>query len=339
MSALTAAISIIELIFFVFVGDLVDWLSAADRATFLADHAGEPYRHGAADRRRLSARSCFLQSLFMHQTIFGNYPMLVRWQAHRYLLSQSLSFFHNEFAGRVSQKVMQTALAVRDSVTKLIDVFVYVVVYFIGTLFLVARSDVGWSLPLVVWLAAYIGILVVFRAALSASLGARRPMRARQMTGRIVDSYTNIQTIKLFAHTAREQRLRPRRDGRIPGHRRIGRCGCSPSSSSACTAMQLAAARRRRRHCHLRLAAAVGDARRDRRGDRAWSCASAPCRNGSCGRWPASSRTSAPSRTAWRRSPSRVAIVDRPGAAALVVARGEIRFEHVTLPLRPQGQA
>ena len=71
--------------------------------------------------------------------------MLVRWQAHRYMLGQSLNFFQDEFAGRVSQKVMQTALAVRDSVTKLIDVGVYVVVYFVGTAYLLAQSDI-WLL-------------------------------------------------------------------------------------------------------------------------------------------------------------------------------------------------
>ena len=89
------------------------------------------------------------QNLLMFQTIYGNFPMLVRWKAHRYILGQSLDFFHNEFAGRVSQKVMQTALAVRETVTKLLDVFVYVVVYFIGTLYLVGRADLWLTLPLI----------------------------------------------------------------------------------------------------------------------------------------------------------------------------------------------
>jgi ATP-binding cassette subfamily B multidrug efflux pump len=130
--------------------------------------------------------------------------MLVRWKAHRYILGQSLEFFHNEFAGRVSQKVMQTALAVREVVTKVLEVFVYVVVYFVGTLYLVGRADLWLTLPLVLWLAAYVGILVHYIPRLQKISMSQADARAL-MTGRVVDSYTNIQTIKLFAHTSREQ--------------------------------------------------------------------------------------------------------------------------------------
>jgi ATP-binding cassette, subfamily B, multidrug efflux pump len=95
------------------------------------------------------------QSLVTHQTIFGNYPMIARWLAHRYILGQSMTFFQDEFAGRVSQKVMQTALAIRETVMKLMDVLVYVVVYFIGAVVLVGATDPMLTLPLVLWLAAY----------------------------------------------------------------------------------------------------------------------------------------------------------------------------------------
>ena len=161
MAVLTALISVIEIVFFAFIGDLVDWLAAADRATFLADHGSELIVMGLVVVVGFPLVSLF-QNLLMFQTIYGNFPMLVRWKAHRYILGQSLEFFHNEFAGRVSQKVMQTALAVRETVTKVLDVFVYVVVYFIGTLYLVGRADLWLTLPLVLWLAAYVGILVYF---------------------------------------------------------------------------------------------------------------------------------------------------------------------------------
>ena len=200
---LTALISVIEIVFFAFVGDLVDWLSAADRATFLADHGGELAAMGLVVVVGFPLAMLF-QNLLMFQTVYGTFPMLVRWKAHRYILGQSLDFFHNEFAGRVSQKVMQTALAVRETVTKIIDVFVYVVVYFIGTLYLVGRADLWLTLPLILWLAAYVGILVFFIPRLQRISMAQADARA-QMTGRVVDSYTNIQTIKLFAHTLREQ--------------------------------------------------------------------------------------------------------------------------------------
>jgi ATP-binding cassette, subfamily B, multidrug efflux pump len=203
MSVLTAIISIIEIVFFSFIGHLVDWLSSADRATFFDVHGWELAGMAAVILIGFPVAT-LLQSLFMFQTIYGNFPMLVRWKAHRYILGQSLEFFHNEFAGRVSQKVMQTALAVRETVTKILDVFVYVIVYFIGTLVLVGQADLWLVVPLIGWLAIYFGILYHFVPKLQAISSLQADARA-QMTGRVVDSYTNIQTIKLFAHTLREQ--------------------------------------------------------------------------------------------------------------------------------------
>ena len=203
MSVLTAIISIIEIVFFAFIGNLVDWLSSADRATFFDVHGWELAGMAAVIVIGFPVAT-LLQSLFMFQTIYGNFPMLVRWKAHRYILGQSLEFFHNEFAGRVSQKVMQTALAVRETVTKILDVFVYVAVYFIGTLVLVGQADLWLVVPLIGWLAVYFGILFYFVPKLQEISSLQADARA-QMTGRIVDSYTNIQTIKLFAHTLREQ--------------------------------------------------------------------------------------------------------------------------------------
>ncbi len=203
MSLLTAAISVVELTFLSFLGSLVDWLQASERATFFAEHGWT-----LAGMATLVVVGfpvlVLLQSLVIHQSIFGNYPMIVRWLAHRYLLRQSMAFFQDEFAGRVSQKVMQTALAIRETVMKLMDVFVYIVVYFTGAMFLVGRAEVWLMVPLVLWLAAYITIMMVFVPRLRRVSMAQADARA-SMTGRVVDSYTNIQTVKLFAHTLREQ--------------------------------------------------------------------------------------------------------------------------------------
>jgi ATP-binding cassette, subfamily B, multidrug efflux pump len=202
MSVLTAAISVVEITFFSFMGNLVDWLAAADRTTFLVDHRGELIAMALVVIVGFPLLA-LLQSLFMHQTIYGTFAMRVRWQAHRYILGQSLSFFHNDFAGRISQKMMQTALAVRETVTKLLDVFVYVVVYFTGTLYLVSEADPWLAVPLIAWLGVYLFILRYFVPRMQAVSEAQSDARA-VMTGRIVDSYTNIQTVKLFAHTLRE---------------------------------------------------------------------------------------------------------------------------------------
>ncbi|SHF23305.1 ATP-binding cassette, subfamily B, multidrug efflux pump [Modicisalibacter ilicicola DSM 19980] len=203
MSLLTAAVSSVEVIFFAYMGDLVDWLSNASRETFLADHGWE--LAGMALLILVVFPLLVLaNSLVTHQGIFGNYPMIVRWLAHRYVLDQSLPFFQDEFAGRVSQKVMQTALAIRETVMKLMDVFVYIIVYFIGAMILMGSTEPWLMAPLVLWLAGYLGIMVYFVPRLRRISMAQADARA-QMTGRIVDSYTNIQTIKLFAHTRREQ--------------------------------------------------------------------------------------------------------------------------------------
>jgi ATP-binding cassette subfamily B multidrug efflux pump len=130
--------------------------------------------------------------------------MLVRWLGHRYLLRQSLKFFQDEFAGRVSQKLMQTALAIRETVMKMMDVFVYVGVYFIGALVLIGRSELVLIAPLLGWAGAYAVLLWYFVPRLRDVAMTQADARAL-MTGRIVDTYTNIQTIKLFAHTQREQ--------------------------------------------------------------------------------------------------------------------------------------
>lgn len=203
MSLLTGTISALEIVFFDFMGDLVDWLGKADRATFFATH-GQTLLGMAALVVVVFPLLVLVQSLIIHQTIWGNYPMIARWLSHRYLLRQSVSFFQDEFAGRISQKVMQTALSIRETVMKLMDVFVYVVVYFVGTAVLVGRADLRLVIPLVLWLGGYIAILVIFVPRLQKVSAEQSDARA-QMTGRIVDSYTNIQTIKLFAHTLREQ--------------------------------------------------------------------------------------------------------------------------------------
>jgi ATP-binding cassette, subfamily B, multidrug efflux pump len=167
-----------------------------------------------------------MNSLVTHQTIFGNFPMIVRWLSHRYILRQSMVFFQDEFAGRVSQKVMQSALSLRETVMKLMDVLVYVVVYFTGAMILAGSADPILMLPLVLWLAGYIAIMVHFVPRLRRVSMAQADARA-EMTGRVVDSYTNIQTIKLFAHSRREQDYA--RDA-LDGFMRpcIARCASSP---------------------------------------------------------------------------------------------------------------
>ncbi|MEZ8143367.1 MULTISPECIES: ABC transporter ATP-binding protein [Enterovibrio] len=202
MSFLTALIAIAEVSLFGFMGKLVDWLTHQDKATFLA-HEGNTLIWMGVLVLIVMPLLVSLHSLVLHQSLLGNYPMSIRWLAHRYLLKQSIGFYQNDFAGRIATKVMQTALSIRETVMKLLDVAVYIAVYFTTMLVMVGQADIRLMIPLIIWLMAYICIQMYFVPRLKAVSTEQADARSL-MTGRIVDSYTNIATVKLFSHTDRE---------------------------------------------------------------------------------------------------------------------------------------
>ncbi|PSU50526.1 multidrug ABC transporter ATP-binding protein [Photobacterium frigidiphilum] len=202
MSLLSAVIAVVEVSLFGFMGQLVDWLTQHNPDTFIAEEGGKLIVMSLIVLVVVPSL-VFLHSLLLHQTLLGNYPMAIRWLAHRYLLKQSVSFYQNDFAGRIATKVMQTSLSVRETVMKLLDVLVYITVYFTAMVVLIAQSDYRLMIPMLLWLAAYVGIQLYFVPKLKTVSTEQADARST-MTGRIVDSYTNIQTVKLFSHTDRE---------------------------------------------------------------------------------------------------------------------------------------
>lgn len=202
MACLSAAIAIMEVTLFGFLGQLVDWLSTKDPGSLWRDE-GDTLIALAVLILLVLPGTVLLHSTVIHQALLGNYPMRIRWQAHRYLLGQSLSFYQNEFAGRIATKVMQTALSVRESVMKLLDVLLFVSVYFLGMAVVIASSDWRLTAPLLLWLLAYAMILRHYVPRLR-KISARQADARSQMTGAVVDTYTNIQTVKLFSHAQRE---------------------------------------------------------------------------------------------------------------------------------------
>ena len=199
---LMACIAITEVWLFSFLGNIVDWLSNQDRSTFV-ENEGWKLTGMFLVVMGLLPLLILVNSLFSFQTLMGNYPMRIRWLIHRYLLRQSMTFYQDEFAGRISTKLMQTALAVRECVIKLIDVLNYVAVYFLGTLLVVGLADWRLILPLLGWAIGYAVMMRYFVPRLGKV--AQQQADARSiMTGGIVDSYTNIQTVKLFSHSQRE---------------------------------------------------------------------------------------------------------------------------------------
>jgi ATP-binding cassette subfamily B multidrug efflux pump len=144
-----------------------------------------------------------LQTLLKHQSLAGNFPMRMRWNFHRLMLNQSMSFYQDEFAGRVSAKVMQTALAVRDVWFIVADIMVFVVIYFTTMVIVVGTFNPLIMVPFLGWLSLYSLALLYFVPKLSRVSQKQADARSL-MTGRITDAYTNISTVKLFSHAGRE---------------------------------------------------------------------------------------------------------------------------------------
>ncbi|MEO1190689.1 MAG: ABC transporter ATP-binding protein [Pseudomonadota bacterium] len=203
MAVTSAVIGFGEAYVYALLGNLVDYLAYQDKETFL-DTEGWHLAFMAIFVLIVLPTFVLINNLVVHQTLLGNYPMIVRWKAHRYLLGQSASFFADEFAGRVATKVMQTALSVRETVMKLFDIAIYVSAYFIGMLVVAASADVWLMLPMAVWLAIYIWLMQHYIPPLS-KISQRQADARSIMTGRLVDSYTNVATVKLFSHAAREE--------------------------------------------------------------------------------------------------------------------------------------
>lgn len=199
---LMAGIAMTEVWLFSFLGNIVDWLAVQNRETFVENQGWQLVGMGLVVLLLLPAL-IVTNSLISHQTLMGNFPMRIRWLVHRYLLKQSMAFYQDEFAGRIATKLMQTALAVRECVIKLIDVLNYVLVYFMGTLLIVGLADWRLTLPMLGWLLGYILLMRHFIPLMGKVAEAQADARSI-MTGRIVDSYTNIQTVKLFSHAQRE---------------------------------------------------------------------------------------------------------------------------------------
>ena len=201
LAVFTVGVGIMEALMFQFMGKVVDWLGAYTPQTLFVEKGHALI--GMMAMVAFFAVWTFFASNVRLQTLQGVFPMRLRWNFHRLMLGQSLGFYQDEFAGRVSAKVMQTALALRDVVMTVADMVVYVLVYFITSGVILSSFDAWLIVPFICWM---IGFAMVMRF-LIPKLGktAARQADARSlMTGRITDAYSNIATVKLFSHGARE---------------------------------------------------------------------------------------------------------------------------------------
>ena len=195
--------ALIEVSLFSYLSTLIDLTQGTPNTDFFRVHSGELIWMAVV---ALIIRPVFfgLHDLLVHQTLSPSMTSMIRWQNHNYVLKQSLNFFQNDFAGRIAQRIMQTGNSLRDSAVQAVDALWHVLIYAISSLVLFAEADWRLMIPLLTWIACYIGALYYFVPRVKERSVVSSDARSKLM-GRIVDGYTNITTLKLFAHTHFEQ--------------------------------------------------------------------------------------------------------------------------------------
>ena len=202
MALLSACVSIYEAWLFAFLGQVVDYLSAWKTGTLsVAERSHTMY--WIVGVMVASVFIVALRTIVQHQVLAVNFPMRLRWNFHRMMLGQSVSFFASEFAGRVTTKVMQTALAVREVLMLTGEMLLSIAVYFISIITIAGSFDLLLMLPFIGWILLYSASMSYFLPRLGKA-GKEQAHARSTMTGRVTDAYTNINTVKLFAHTNRE---------------------------------------------------------------------------------------------------------------------------------------
>ncbi|MDQ1310934.1 MAG: transporter ATP-binding protein, partial [Pseudomonadota bacterium] len=182
MTLCTAVIGAFEALLFAMLGRVVDWLAAVEPARLWTEQRGSLLLLAAI--LAASPLVVALQTLLKHQTLAANFPMRLRWNFHRLLLRQSMGFYQDEFAGRIATKVMQTALAVRDTWLTVADILVFITIYFVTMVAVVGSFDAWLLLPFLGWLALYAAALVFFVPRLGKVAAAQADARSL-MTGRV----------------------------------------------------------------------------------------------------------------------------------------------------------
>ncbi|MBH0084763.1 ABC transporter ATP-binding protein [Psychrobacter sp. SCQQ22] len=198
---LSAGIGIYEAMLFAWIGNIVDWLGVYTPQNLWLEKGDMLLMMLAV--MIVSPLWIALSSFIHFQTLQGVFPMQMRWRFHQRMLGQSMQFYQDEFSGRVSAKVMQTALAVRDTVMTVTDMFMYVSVYFITSGIILFNLDSLLLIPFIIWFVLVALSIWYFIPKLKHTAIVQADARAL-MVGRITDAYANIMTVKLFSHSRRE---------------------------------------------------------------------------------------------------------------------------------------
>ena len=217
------AVALIDLLIPVFIGKLVGLMAAKDRAA--AFGAQWPWLAAIGATVLVVRPAMFaLDSMVRNNAVIPGVTTLIRWQSHWHVIRQPWSFFQNDFAGRIANRVMNTANSLRESVVSSIRAVWYIAVYGASSLAILAGTDLRLALPMALWIAGYLAFLRHFVPRMRDLSRASSEARS-QVMGRVVDSYTNFPTVKLFARAAdedayvREAMVEHR--GKIAAHMRL----------------------------------------------------------------------------------------------------------------------
>lgn len=186
---------------FAWAGDVVDWLTIYTPQT-LWQEKGQTIML-ILGLCVLSIFGEFIGNLIRFQVLQGVMPMRLRWWFHKHMLGQSMQFYHDEFSGRVSAKVMQTALSVRDTIMTMVEMVSFVMAYLVTSGVILLGLDIWLFLPFMAWLICVMVMMKFFLPRLRETASNQADARAL-MTGRVTDAYANISAVKLFSHSNRE---------------------------------------------------------------------------------------------------------------------------------------
>ncbi len=195
-------VALVEVALYDYLGQIVDLLQDTRPTDLLAEHGGTLLWMAFVIVIARPVTS-FIHQMLIDQTLAPSFTNLVRWQTHRYVVRQSVGFFADDFAGRIASKIVQTGPALRESVVQVCEAIWFVTVYATSAMILFGELDWRLVVPVAAWIAFFAGVLVYFVPRIRDRSTAVSEARS-VLTGRLVDSYTNIQTVKLFAHARRE---------------------------------------------------------------------------------------------------------------------------------------
>jgi len=195
---LSVIIAGIEIWLFAYLGRLVDFLTESSASDFW-ELRGTELILVALFLLTLRPLVQVLQVALLNNSILPNFGTLVRWRAHRHVLRQSIGWFENDFAGRIANRIMQTPPAAGEVVFQIFDAISFAIAYIIGAFILLGDADTRLLIPMLVWLVPYLFLLRWVIAKIGPASEAASDARSA-VTGRVVDSYTNMHSVKMFAH-------------------------------------------------------------------------------------------------------------------------------------------